>query len=122
MGASCCGWKKVSVWSLLQVCPHIIIDIREGLVLNRCASRISVRSALRANFEQTAPPPLREGSPPDSGGEWLDQLCTSMRIHILLVFTERCLTWPGGKAFSDNFVRHYVSLRSSRHSRPVDSW
>ena len=31
-----------------------LIDIREALHI-RCASRISIRSALRANFEQTAP-------------------------------------------------------------------
>src|SRR5215831_13834203 len=38
--------------------------------LIRSASRMSVRNALRADFEQTAPPSLREGTPPDSGGEW----------------------------------------------------
>ena len=31
---------------------------------------MSVRNALRADFEQTAPPSLREGTPPNSGGEW----------------------------------------------------
>jgi hypothetical protein len=36
--------------------------------LIRSASRKSIRS-LRV-FEQTAPPSLRKGTPPDSGGEW----------------------------------------------------
>ncbi len=34
------------------------------------ASRKFIWNALRANFEQTAPPSLREGSPPDSGGDF----------------------------------------------------
>ena len=47
-----------------------------------CASRKFIRYALRADFEQifrlspiglalrAAPPSLREGTPPDSGGDW----------------------------------------------------
>ncbi len=37
--------------------------------LIRSASRSSIGCALRADFEQTAPPSLREVTPPDSGGE-----------------------------------------------------
>src|SRR5262249_50986548 len=44
---------------------------REALLMNRCASRISERSALRADFEQTAPVcAFGAASPPNLGGEW----------------------------------------------------
>ena len=48
------------------------------------ASRKSIRSALRANFEQTAPPSLREGTPPDLGGESFRRLLPNQ------VYTIRC--------------------------------
>src|SRR6478609_3566676 len=43
---------------------------RSAPIRKRSASRKSIRSALRADFEQTAPPSLREGSPPNLGGDW----------------------------------------------------
>src|SRR6476659_2036929 len=42
---------------------------RSAPIRTRSASRKFIWNALRANFEQTAPPSLREGSPPDSGGD-----------------------------------------------------
>ena len=42
---------------------------REGLKFNRCASRLYVSSELRADFDQTSPPSLRECTPPNLGGE-----------------------------------------------------
>src|SRR5262249_563542 len=48
------------------VCSELrshLIDIREALLINRCASRISMRSALRADFEQTAPALATPGHP-----------------------------------------------------------
>ena len=49
---------------------------RSAPIRTRSASRKFIWNALRANFEQTAPPSLREGSPPDSGGDSPD-------LHIL---------------------------------------
>jgi hypothetical protein len=47
------------------------IDIREALLLNRCAARASERSALRADFEQTAPALATRGHPRLTlGGDW----------------------------------------------------
>ncbi len=43
---------------------------RSAPIRTRIASRKFIWNALRAGFEQTAPPSLREGSPPDSGGEF----------------------------------------------------
>src|SRR6476620_5410359 len=42
---------------------------RSAPIRTRSASRKFIWNALRANFGQTAPPSLREGSPPDSGGD-----------------------------------------------------
>ena len=52
----------------------VLSDIREAHRLIRSASRPSIRCALRAIFEQTAPPSLREGTPPNLGGDWSTRL------------------------------------------------
>ena len=52
----------------------VLSDIREAHRLIRSASRPSIRCALRAIFEQTAPPSLREGTPPNLGGDWVTSL------------------------------------------------
>ena len=62
---------------------------REAHRLIRSASRPFIRCALRAIFEQTAPPSLREGTPPNLGGECQTR-CTShpltlrLRVHSVL--------------------------------------
>ena len=38
-------------------------------------------SALRANFEQTAPPSLREGTPPNLGGDWSTSFTAKPGLH-----------------------------------------
>ena len=57
--------------------------------LIRSASRKSIRS-LRV-FEQTAPPSLREGTPPNSGGDWSTVYTKPglHRIHYIQTFTRR---------------------------------
>ena len=45
----------------------LLMDFREALLIDRCATRISER--MLRGFEQTAPPSLREGTPPNLGGE-----------------------------------------------------
>ena len=65
----------------------LLSDIRETHQLIRSASRKSIRS-LRV-FEQTAPPSLREGTPPDSGGDWSTVTAKPglHRIHYIQTFT-----------------------------------
>ena len=42
------------------------------------------RSALRTGFEQTAPPSLREGTPPNLGGEYVElRSFSNPRLHTL---------------------------------------
>jgi hypothetical protein len=45
-----------------------LTDAREAILMKRSASRISVRSALRADFEQTAP--ALRATPPNLGGDY----------------------------------------------------
>ena len=59
-------------WGGLFKVPRsgFLMNFREAHRSIMSASRKSIRYALRAAFEQTAPPSLREGTPPDSGGDW----------------------------------------------------
>ena len=54
---------------------------RSAPIRIRSASRKFIRSALRANFEQTAPPSLREGSPPNLGGDWSTSVTAKPGLH-----------------------------------------
>src|SRR3954452_20072879 len=54
--------------SVQKPAKRLLMNSAKRTELLRSASRISIRS-LRG-FEQTAPPSLREGTPPDSGGEF----------------------------------------------------
>src|SRR5262249_38098174 len=56
-----------------------LLDGRGALLFDRCAPRILIMSALRADFEQTAPPSLREGTPPNLGGEFADLFVESTK-------------------------------------------
>ncbi len=73
-----------------------LMNFREAHGSIMSASRKSIRYALRAAFEQTAPPSLREDTPPDSGGDWSTALQKPglHRIPYFQTFTRRYSAAP----------------------------
>ncbi len=66
-----------------------LMNFREAHRSIMSAPRKSLRYALRAAFEQTAPPSLREGTPPDSDGDWSAALHQLHRTHSIQTFSGR---------------------------------
>ena len=84
------GWG-----GLFKVPRSVLMNFREAHRLIRSASRKSIRS-LRV-FEQTAPPSLREGTPPNLGGDWSTSVTAKPglhRIHYIQTFTRRHFAAP----------------------------
>ena len=83
----CRGWCLPVPALVRRGCPRERGGGAHRLI--RSASRPFIRCALRAIFEQTAPPSLREGTPPNLGGECQTR-CTShpltlrLRVHSVL--------------------------------------
>ena len=76
--------------SVQSPAQRLLMNFREAHRLIRSASRKSIRS-LRV-FEQTAPPSLREGTPPNLGGDWSTSVTAKPglhRIHYIQTFTRR---------------------------------
>ncbi len=72
-----------------------------------------LRSALRASFEQTAPPSLREGSPPNLGGD--SRLRPSLRFLPLFGCGVAALS------FLCLFVADLLLARARTYSGPAGS-
>ena len=88
----------------------VLSDIREAHRFIRSASRISIRS-LRI-FAQTAPPSLREGTPPDLGGDWQTRFPSRP-----LTFTRRHFAAPRPSCLG--YVRSMTARLQDKETRAV---
>ena len=77
--------------SVQNPAKRLLMNFREADRINkeRCAEIHKVACAI---FEQTAPPSLREGTPPNLGGDWSTSVTAKPglhRIHYIQTFTSR---------------------------------